>query len=93
MRVVAIAVIAAFLAGPALAQEKRMLRYGEEEKEKSIEEKKAEKDAEQAYKRSLGNIPDSQKAQDPWGNVRGDAPKQDTKAPAAKKTKTGSSGN
>jgi hypothetical protein len=92
MRVVAIAVIAAFLAGPALAQEKRMLRYGEEEKEKSIEEKKADQDAEKAYKRSLGNIPDSQKPQDPWGNVRGDAPKE-TKAPAAKKTKTGSSGN
>jgi hypothetical protein len=93
MRVVAIAVIAAFLAGPALAQQKKVLPYGEVEKDKTPEEKQAERDAENAYKRSLGNIP-TQKPVDPWGNVRGDAPKQDTKAPpAAKKTKTGSSGN
>ena len=91
MRVVAIAVIAAFLAGPALAQQKKVLPYGEVEKDKTTEEKQAERDAESAYKRSLGNIPE-QKPVDPWGNVRGDAPKE-TKAPAAKKTKTGTSGN
>lgn len=94
MRVVAIAVIAAFLAGPALAQQKSIPKYGELDKDKTPEEKRQEKEAEDAYRRSLGNIPNSQKPQDPWGNVRGgDAPKQDTKAPAAKKTKTGSSGN
>jgi hypothetical protein len=92
MRVVAIAVIAAFLAGPALAQQKSIPKYGELDKDKTPEEKRQEKEAEDAYKRSLGNIP-AQKAVDPWGNVRGDAPKQDAKAPAAKKTKTGSSGN
>jgi hypothetical protein len=92
MRVVAIAVIAAFLAGPALAQQKKVLPYGEMEKDKTPEEKQADRDAEKAYQRSLGNIP-AQKPVDPWGNVRGDTPKQDSKAPAAKKTKTGSSGN
>jgi hypothetical protein len=93
MRVVAIAVIAAFLAGPAIAQQKSIPKYGEVDKDKTPEEKRQEKEAEDAYKRSLGNIP-AQKAVDPWGNVRGDAPKQDSKAPAAKKTKTtGSSGN
>ncbi len=91
MRVVAIAVIAAFLAGPALAQQKNIPKYGELDKDKTPEEKQAERDAEKAYQRSLGNIP-AQKPVDPWGNVRGDAPKE-TKAPAAKKTKTGSSGN
>jgi hypothetical protein len=91
MRVVAIAVIAAFLAGPALAQQKSIPKYGELDKDKTPEEKQAERDAEKAYQRSLGNIP-AQKPVDPWGNVRGDAPKE-TKAPAAKKTKTGSSGN
>lgn len=91
MRVVAIAVIAAFLAGPALAQQKSIPKYGEVDKDKTPEEKRQAKEAEEAYKRSLGNIP-AQKAVDPWGNVRGDAPKE-TKVPAAKKTKTGSSGN
>lgn len=91
MRVVAIAVIAAFLAGPALAQQKSIPKYGELDKDKTPEEKQAERDADKAYQRSLGNIP-AQKPVDPWGNVRGDAPKE-TKAPAAKKTKTGSSGN
>lgn len=91
MRIVA-AVIAALLASPALAQDKPIPRYGEEEKAKTPEQKAQEREAEKAYRRSLGNIPE-QKSVDPWGNVRGDAPKQDTKAPAAKKTKTGSSGN
>ncbi len=104
MRVVAAAVIVAFLAGPgpALAQEK-MQQYGEQDKEKSQVEKNADKDAERAYKHSLGNIP-AQKAQDPWGNVRSDnSAKQDTKASAKEtkappkktktETKTGTSAN
>ena len=92
MRVVVAAVVMAFLAGPAFAQEKAIPKYGEEEKDKTPAQKRAEKDAEAAYNRSLGNI-SAQKPVDPWGNVRGDTPKQDSKAPAAKKTKTGSSGN
>ncbi len=100
MRVVAAAVIMAFLAGPAFGQAQApMQQSGEPDKEKSPTEKQAERDAERAYKRSLGNIPE-QKAQDPWGNVRSDnAAKQDSKAPAKetkaapKKTKTGTSSN
>src|SRR5262249_60612709 len=97
MRVVAAAVVVAFLAstlaGPAFGQDKPVPRYGEKDKEKTPEEKRQEKDAEEAYKRSLGNIP-AQKAVDPWGNVRSDtSPKPETKAPAAKKTKTGTSSN
>ena len=92
MRVVAAAVIAIFLAGPAFAQQKNVPRYGEQDKDKTPEEKRQEKDTEEAYKRSLGNIP-VQKAVDPWGNVRSDTPpKQDTKA-TAKKTKTGAGAN
>jgi len=92
MRVVAAAVIVAFLAGPAFAQQKSIPKYGEEDKEKTPEEKRQEREAEERYKRSLGNIP-AQKAVDPWGNVRSDAaPKPETKAPA-KKTKTGTSSN
>jgi hypothetical protein len=93
MRVVAAAVFVAFLAGPALAQQQKpMQRYGEEDKPKTLEERNAEREADKAYKRSLGNIPE-QKATDPWGNVRSDnAPKPDAKAPA-KKTKTGTTSN
>ena len=92
MRVVAAAVIMAFLAGPAFAQDKPIPKYGELDKDKTPAEKQAEKDAEAAYKRSLGNI-SAQKPVDPWGNVRGDnASKPETKAPA-KKTKTGTTSN
>jgi len=92
MRVVAAAVIVAFLAGPAFAQQKSIPRYGEEDKGKTTEEKNAEREAERAYKRSLGNIPE-QKPVDPWGNVRSDsAQKPEAKAPA-KKTKTGTTSN
>jgi hypothetical protein len=92
MRVVAAAVIVAFLAGPAFAQQKSVPKYGEVDKDKTPEEKRGEKDAEEAYKRSLGNIP-AQKPVDPWGSVRSDnAPKPETKAPA-KKTKTGVTSN
>jgi hypothetical protein len=92
MRVLAAAVIVACVAGPAFAQQKSIPRYGEVDKDKTPEEKRQAKDAEEAYKRSLGNIP-AQKAVDPWGNVRSDAtPKAETKTPA-KKTKTGAGPN
>ena len=66
----AVAVIA-LLAGPALAQ-KGPAKYGETDKDKTPTEKAAEKDAERAYQRSLGNIPE-QKSTDPWGIARGDS--------------------
>lgn len=96
MRVIAAALIVAFVAGPfagsAPAQDKPVPRYGEKDKEKTQGEIQAERDAERAYQRSLGAIP-AQKAVDPWGNVRGDSsPKPETKAPA-KKTKTGATSN
>jgi hypothetical protein len=75
----------ALLAGPALAQQKGPARYGEEDKPKTPSEVAAEKEAERAYQRSLGNIPQQQKS-DPWGTVRSEsaAPKAAAKAPAAK---------
>ncbi|MEH2534580.1 hypothetical protein V1277_006124 [Bradyrhizobium sp. AZCC 1588] len=80
----AVAVIA-FLAGSAAAQQ-GPARYGEEDKPKTPSQIAAEKDAERAYRRSLGNIPEQQKNSDPWGTMRGDStpPKAAAKAPAAK---------
>jgi hypothetical protein len=79
----AIAVIALF-AGPAAAQ-KGPAKYGEDDKPKTPSEIAAEKDAERAYRRSLGNIPE-QKSLDPWGTVRSDSapPKAAAKAAPAK---------
>ena len=88
MRVFRAALVIAFLAAPAYAQQKSIPKYGEETKDKTPQEKEAEKAAEQAYKRSLGNIPD-QGPTDPWGGVRGnsDAPKASTTKSSAAKTK------
>ena len=76
-------VVIAALAGPAKAQS--VPKYGEADKVKTPAEIAAEKDAERAYRRSLGNIPEQQKA-DPWGTVRSDnaPPKAAAKAPQAK---------
>ena len=79
----AVAVIA-LLAGSAAAQ-RGPAKYGEEDKPKTPAEIAAERDAEKAYRRSLGNIPEQQKT-DPWGTVRSDSapPKAAAKAPQAK---------
>jgi len=65
---------------------------------KTPEEKEADQVRDKAYKESLRKIPDAKASNDPWGNVRSDAPKSATNgaAPgskatgATKKTKTGS---
>jgi hypothetical protein len=87
------AAVIALLAGPAYAQSQSVPRYGDTDKKKSPQEIEAEREAERAYKRSLGNIPD-QAPTDPWGNVRSDgAPKAAAKASPAKRTKTGNTAN
>ncbi|MFL5188489.1 MAG: hypothetical protein ACJ8CF_04680 [Microvirga sp.] len=77
------------MAGTAYAQSPESVpKYGEAAKDKSRQEIAAEKEAEKAYKRSLGNIPD-QAPIDPWGNVRSDSPpKPVAKASSAKRAKT-----
>jgi hypothetical protein len=93
MRVFLAAAVIALLAGPAYAQTKSVPKYGDVDKAKSPQEIEAEKEAERAYKRSLGNIPDKGPS-DPWGNVRSDsAPKPVAKAAPAKRTKTGATAN
>jgi hypothetical protein len=78
------AAVVALVAGPVYAQDKHVPRYGEEDKDQTPAEKAADKAAEQAYKRSLSNIP-AQGPADPWGNVRSDnAPKTDARKTAAK---------
>ena len=83
----AIAVIG-LLTGSAMAQ-RGPARYGEVDKPKTPAEIASEKDAERAYRRSLGNIPEQQK-QDPWGTMRSDSapPKAAAKTPAKPKPKS-----
>jgi hypothetical protein len=100
MRVFRAAAIIALLAGPAYAQSSgdHVERYGETSKPKSETQIEADKQADKAYKNSLGNIPDKGPT-DPWGNARSaDAPKEPTKAatktaPAKPRTSAGSTAN
>jgi hypothetical protein len=93
MRVFAAAFVIALLVGPAYAQSEHVPTYREEEKDKTRQQIEAEKEAQSAYQRSLGSIPDKGPS-DPWGNVRSDsAPKTAAKPAPAKRTKTGSRAN
>jgi hypothetical protein len=75
MRIFLAALVIASLAGPAFAQSKAVPQYGDLEGKKP-HEIRAEKEAEQAYQKSLGRIPEKQGTSDPWGSVRSDgAPK------------------
>ena len=84
----AIAFFVACLGGSAYAQQQSVPKYGEEPKDKTPQEKEADKAAERAYKRSLGNIPD-QGPTDPWGTVRSNSDVPKASAAKAKKTKAG----
>jgi len=93
MRVFLAASMIALLAGPAYAQSQSVPKYGETAKPKSPQEISAEKEAERAYNRSLGNIP-NQGPTDPWGNVRSESPpKPVAKASSAKPSKAGTPTN
>jgi hypothetical protein len=93
MRVFLAAAVIALLAVPAYGQTQPIPRYGDIDKTKTPQEIQADRDAERAYKRSLGNIPDKGTS-DPWGNVRSEsAPKPAAKAVPAKRTKTGTTAN
>jgi hypothetical protein len=88
MRILLAVVMVALLAAPAAAQDKHVPRYGEEDKDKTATEKAGEKAAQDAYQRSLGNIP-AKGPTDPWGTVRStDAPKSAETTAKPKKVKT-----
>jgi hypothetical protein len=80
--------IIAVLAGPALAQQAPMQRYGEKDKDKTWNQMEQEKEAERAYKRSLSTVPEKGPV-DPWGNARSvEAPKAAAKSDAKAADKT-----
>jgi hypothetical protein len=93
MRAICAAVMIALVAAPAFAQEKSIPKYGDLAKDKSPQEKAAEREAERAYNKSLGNIP-NQGSVDPWGSVRSEnRPKAVAKDAPAKRARAGSTAN
>jgi hypothetical protein len=86
MRVIrAVALLTVLLTGPVLAQQAKP--PAPTDPPKSPSEIQAEKAADRAYKRSLGNIPDKPPA-DPWGGARAvDGSSSATTIPA-RRTKT-----
>ncbi len=85
--------IVALMAGPALAQQAPVQGYGEKDKDKTLVQQQAEKDAERAYRRSLGNVPDKAPV-DPWGSARSaEAPTPAAKAAAKTAPAKAKSGN
>lgn len=97
MRKIAVAIMFALIAGPAMAQD-HVQQYGEQPKEKTATQKADEDRAERAYQRSLNNVPDH-KPVDPWGTARGDDASKKSTAPAkptvkqSPKIKSGSTAN
>lgn len=89
MRIACAIVILALLGGAAHAQSAAPVqKYGDPDKEKTQTEIEAEKQAERAYKRSLGNVPNATGPVDPWGGVRSDSTQKTVAKPApAKRTK------
>jgi hypothetical protein len=84
-RICAVAAAAMLLAGQAFAQgQTPVQKYGETDKEKTPSEIQAEKDAERAYQKALGNVPVGA-PNDPWGGVRGDTPAKAAAKPAPTK--------
>jgi hypothetical protein len=89
---VVVGVAMALLAGPALAQmSPPSVNLLADQPGKTPEEKEADALKDKAYRESLKKIPDAKASNDPWGNVRSEAPK--TAAPAKPKTRTGSTSN
>jgi hypothetical protein len=87
----AAAIVTVLLAGPAYAQ--RGAPAAPQEQPKSPNQIEQEKASENAYKRSLGNIPDQPPA-DPWGGARAvEAPKATVQSPPSKRTKASSTAN
>jgi hypothetical protein len=94
MRILFALAMIALLVGPAAAQTEPVQKYGDPDKEKTPSQIEAEKRAERAYQRSLGNVPDAAAPADPWGNVRSDgAPKTAAKQAPAKRTKPANPAN
>ncbi len=85
MKIAGLVAAIALLAAPAWAQmpQPHVQGPGEPDRDKTRTQIESEKEAERAYKRSLGNIQE-QKSADPWGTMRGDTTSKANDKAAAK---------
>jgi hypothetical protein len=99
MKLFRVAAVLTVLAGPAFAQDGAPhINLMADGPSKTDDEKAADAAREKAYKETLKKIPDAKAANDPWGGMRTDPPKQPApKAAAAtsapKKPKAGTTAN
>jgi hypothetical protein len=95
MKLFRMAAVLTVLAGPALAQEGPHINLMADGPSKTDDEKAADAAREKAYKDTLKKIPDAKAANDPWGGMRADPPKQPAPkaAAATKKPKAGTAAN
>ncbi|WP_298884545.1 hypothetical protein [uncultured Bradyrhizobium sp.] len=87
MKLFRMAAVLALVAGPAFAQESPHINLMADGPSKTDDEKAADAARDKAYKETLKKIPDAKAANDPWGGMRADPPKQ----PAPKKTSAATS--
>jgi hypothetical protein len=83
------AALAVVLAGPALAQNPA-LNMAPQDKHLTPEEIEKQREIDRAYKEAISKLPDQQRSNDPWGNIRSvdpSAPKTAAKPAAAKPAK------
>ncbi|MCA6124139.1 hypothetical protein J6500_19900 [Bradyrhizobium sp. WSM 1704] len=88
MRILSAVAVVMLLSAPAYAQVPN-INLMPEVKSKTPEEKEQDAINQKAYKESLSKIPDAKVSNDPWGQVRSDAPKASAN-PAKPKAKSGS---
>ncbi len=91
MRVFGAVAMIALLAAPAHAQD-HIQQAGEQAAPKTQQQIQTDRDAERAYKKSLGNIPDRAPS-DPWGSMRSENPPKAAAKTPPKRTKTGGTAN
>ena len=89
MKAFCAAAVTALLIAPAYAQQQEQVQQaGQEPAAKSQQQIESDREAQRAYKKSLGNIPDRGPA-DPWGTVRSESPPKTVAKAPTKRTKTG----
>jgi hypothetical protein len=95
MKLFRMAAVLTLLAGPAFAQDSPHINLWADGPAKSEDEKAADAAREKAYKETLKKMPDAKAANDPWGGMRADPPKQPAPkaAAATKKPKAGTAAN
>jgi len=95
MKLFRMAAVLTVLAGPAFAQDGPHINLMADGPAKTDDEKAADAARDKAYKDTLKKIPDAKAANDPWGGMRADPPKQPAPkaAAATKKPKAGTAAN